>query len=194
MPQKRKPSHIELDVADYLSRVGTFDLDSRSRRPTMEERQRTVAAIRRTVTLSAQRHQFSSPNVPDLDAHFSDASNAPLSEAEEFEMRQLEVMLDPSVAHPIETEVEPSPKAEGVPANREQLYRRCETVLDSWTLWMPQRLVDEQLGDCLEDIYRRIHEGQSRWLVWGKVAWTMFWLTVHSVGYFLKASGIRKAN
>jgi hypothetical protein len=77
---------------------------------------------------------------------------------------------------------------------RAQLRRTSLRVLDVWTLWMPQRIVTEELGDCLEDINRRIRIGQSKWLVWGRVVATAWWLTINSIGYFLKASGIRKAS
>jgi hypothetical protein len=77
---------------------------------------------------------------------------------------------------------------------REQQRQQAERVLDTWAIWMPDRVVDEQLGDALEDINRRIREDQPRWAIRLKVAATMFWLTVHSIGYFLTTSGIRKTN
>jgi hypothetical protein len=74
------------------------------------------------------------------------------------------------------------------------LQRKCGRLLDAWAVWMPQRVVDEQLGDSLEDLARRVAANKSIWSIRIKVALTMFWLTVHSVGYFLKESGIRKSS
>jgi hypothetical protein len=76
----------------------------------------------------------------------------------------------------------------------DMLRARCGRILDIWSVWMPQRLVNEEVGDFLENINRRINEEQSRWLIWTRVIAAMLWLTVHSVGYFLKASGIRKSS
>jgi len=72
------------------------------------------------------------------------------------------------------------------------LQHKIDNILDMSTWWMPQRVVKEIIGDFQEDIHRRILAGQ-RVCVWGETVMTLFWLTTNTIGYFLKAVGIRKA-
>jgi hypothetical protein len=70
--------------------------------------------------------------------------------------------------------------------------RRAATFLDGWAVIMPQRIVNEELGDYIEDINRRAGEGQ-RWRVAVRVLAAMFWTGVNAIGYFLKQIGKQKA-
>jgi hypothetical protein len=70
-------------------------------------------------------------------------------------------------------------------ATRLVFQRSLLQVLDSWSVLMPQRIVNEDFGDFREDINRRIARGQSRRMIWLRVVAAVFWLTVNSVRYFL---------
>jgi hypothetical protein len=65
---------------------------------------------------------------------------------------------------------------------------RAHRALDRWAALLPQRVVNEDLGDYIEDINRRAAEGQ-RWLIWVRVVVAILTTAVNSVGYVRKALG-----
>jgi hypothetical protein len=80
----------------------------------------------------------------------------------------------------------------------EELRRRCRrmghvrSVLDAWAVVLPQRIVDEDLGDYIEDINRRIQSGQ-RFLAWIRVIAAVAYTGVNTAGHVLQTLGKRTA-
>lgn len=70
--------------------------------------------------------------------------------------------------------------------------QRLSVLLDAWAAILPPRIVNEDLGDYLEDIHRRCAAGQ-RWCVYLRVAAAIFWTGLNAVGYAMKAVGKRRA-
>lgn len=64
--------------------------------------------------------------------------------------------------------------------------------LDTWSVVLPARIKNEELGDYIEDIRRRAAQGQ-RILAWLRLIFAAFWTGVNAVGYLLKELGNRKA-
>jgi hypothetical protein len=67
----------------------------------------------------------------------------------------------------------------------ESLRRRSFRVLDVWSAILPSRIVNEDLGDYLEDIALRVAHGQ-RTLIYVRVGAAIFWTGVNAVGYVMK--------
>ena len=65
-------------------------------------------------------------------------------------------------------------------------------VLDSWATFLPARIVNEELGDYLEDITRRAADGQ-RFRVYLRMVMAMFWTGVNALGYYRKQVGNTKS-
>jgi hypothetical protein len=72
------------------------------------------------------------------------------------------------------------------------LVRYHATVLDLWAVLLPARIVNEDLGDYLEDIHRRIAAGQ-RWCVYLRIVAAIFWTGLNAIGYAMKLVGRRRA-
>jgi hypothetical protein len=66
---------------------------------------------------------------------------------------------------------------------REDLRRVAASVLDVWAIFLPQRIVNEDLADYLQDINRRIAKGQ-RWKAYLRVVAAIFWTGVNAVRHF----------
>jgi hypothetical protein len=65
-------------------------------------------------------------------------------------------------------------------------------VVDFWGALLPARVVKEDLGDYIEDIHRRINDGQ-RFRVWLRVAAAVFWTALNAFGYAMKLLGKKEA-
>jgi hypothetical protein len=65
---------------------------------------------------------------------------------------------------------------------RKSSIRRA--LIDTWGVWLPQRIVNEELGDYLEDIDRRIGQGQ-KWGVRIRIVAAMFWTASNAIGYIM---------
>jgi hypothetical protein len=74
----------------------------------------------------------------------------------------------------------------------ERRWRRAAWILDGFASVLPARVVNEDLGDYVEDVNHRCVRGQ-RLLVWLRVATAIGWTAVNTVGYALKALGKRQA-
>jgi hypothetical protein len=72
--------------------------------------------------------------------------------------------------------------------NRERV---C-SLLDCWSALLPTRIAQEDLGDFIEVIMRRIDAGQ-RWRVYLNVASAIFWTGLNAIGYAMKAVGKKSA-
>jgi len=59
------------------------------------------------------------------------------------------------------------------------------SILDAWAAVLPARIVNEDLGDYIDDISRRKAAGQ-RFLVCLRVVAAMFWTGFNTLGYVLK--------
>jgi hypothetical protein len=62
-------------------------------------------------------------------------------------------------------------------------------VIDIMTLWsaiLPARINREELGDYMEEIVSLIAAGESRWIIYLRVATAIFWTGLNAVSYFLK--------
>ncbi|MBI4450270.1 hypothetical protein HY634_04375 [Candidatus Uhrbacteria bacterium] len=71
--------------------------------------------------------------------------------------------------------------------------RRVQSVLEAWTAVLPPRILNEDFGDWVEDLNRRLARGQ-KWLVWLRVCACVFWTVVNSIGYIAgKARRDRRA-
>jgi hypothetical protein len=73
------------------------------------------------------------------------------------------------------------------PSVRRQASRqaRIASALDVWGGLLPIRIANEDLGEFLEDINRRIDEGQ-RVMPYVRTASALFWTAVNSIGYLRK--------
>lgn len=69
---------------------------------------------------------------------------------------------------------------------------RVTHLLDVWALFLPARVVKEDLSDYLEDIRRRASQGQVLSLYTRFLA-AVFWTGVNAIGYFLEKVGKRRA-
>jgi hypothetical protein len=70
--------------------------------------------------------------------------------------------------------------------------RRALNILDTLVLVLPERIVNEVLGDFVEDINRRAKQGQSNSKIYVRAAAAAFWVLTNTVGYLLKSLGVRK--
>lgn len=64
---------------------------------------------------------------------------------------------------------------------------RAYNVLNVWAAFLPARISQEDLGDYLEDIDRRLQRNDSPCIIYIRVAAAVFWTGVNTVSYFLKA-------
>lgn len=78
------------------------------------------------------------------------------------------------------------------PSTRRDSAKHVQRVLDLWAAVLPARIVNEDLGDYLEDIVRRRAAGQ-RWCVYLRVASAIFWTGLNAIGYAMKAVGKKSA-
>jgi hypothetical protein len=69
---------------------------------------------------------------------------------------------------------------------------RAANILDGWATILPARIVNEELGDYIEDIQRRAMAGQ-RVALYARMMAAIFWTGVNAVGYFVKQVGKTKS-
>ncbi len=62
-------------------------------------------------------------------------------------------------------------------------------MFDVFSLILPTRLANEEIGDAMEDIERRIARGCPAWHVWVKIISTMFWALAHAAGSIVRPGG-----
>jgi len=73
------------------------------------------------------------------------------------------------------------------------VVRRCAgRILDTWSLFLPVRLVNEEIGDYLEDINRRLVHGKT-WCIYLRVASAIFWTGLNAIGYARTVLGKKRA-
>jgi hypothetical protein len=72
-------------------------------------------------------------------------------------------------------------------------YIRAAGWLDNLALVLPTRIVNEDLGDVLEQINRRAMQGQSSFKIYLRTLSSMFWLIANAIGYLVRAVGARKS-
>jgi hypothetical protein len=65
--------------------------------------------------------------------------------------------------------------------------------LDNLALVLPTRIVNEDLGDFLEDINRRGLHGQSSFKIYLRTTAATFWLIANAVGYLVRTVVARKS-
>jgi hypothetical protein len=68
--------------------------------------------------------------------------------------------------------------------------QRAARLFDVATLLLPRRLVNEQLGDALEQINGYANEGKPVWWIRVKTISALFWTAVHALGEII--STVRK--
>lgn len=61
---------------------------------------------------------------------------------------------------------------------------RCVAVIDTWSAFLPQCIVNEEVGDYVEDLHRRAVAGQ-RVQLWARVLACLFYTTINAAGYAL---------
>lgn len=88
----------------------------------------------------------------------------------------------------------PLPVERSVPPLRPGLrqVRVVSVTLEVWSALLPVRIANEDLGGYIEDINRRQAAGQ-KWLPLVRAVMAVFWTGANTIGYFLKAVGIRKS-
>ena len=59
--------------------------------------------------------------------------------------------------------------------------KRALALLDLASLLAPKRVREEEIGDALEDIHRRLSQGQPAWKIYLRVASTLFWVAINSL-------------
>lgn len=74
---------------------------------------------------------------------------------------------------------------------RQQRASRASAILEGWAAVLPARIVNEELGDYLEDIHRRVAAGQRSWVV-VRVMAAIFWTGVNAWRYLLDQLRRRK--
>jgi sigma-70-like protein len=83
-----------------------------------------------------------------------------------------------------------SPSEETLHADaRPILWARASGFFDTISVFIPGRIADEDLGDALEDIHRRLCAGQRSWRIYCKIASTAFWIAINSLREILGALG-----
>jgi hypothetical protein len=65
--------------------------------------------------------------------------------------------------------------------SRMLLWNRTLGFFDTVSLFVPSKIAVEDLGDAIEDSYRRICRGQPSWRIYCKMASTLFWVTINSI-------------
>lgn len=75
---------------------------------------------------------------------------------------------------------------------RKRLEQRALGALDLWAALLPTRVVNEEIGDCIEDINRRVSAGQGRIRVGLRVCAAIFWTGVNAIGYLRKQIGTKR--
>ncbi len=58
----------------------------------------------------------------------------------------------------------------------------AERVFGWLELMIPRRIADEQLGDALEVVHQLVRAGRPRSHIRAKIAATVFWVLIHSIG------------
>ncbi len=66
-------------------------------------------------------------------------------------------------------------------AQRAVLFHSCVTALDLLACLMPERIATEDIGDAVEDLYRRIGSGQPAWRIRLKLMTTAFWIGINAI-------------
>ena len=61
---------------------------------------------------------------------------------------------------------------------------RAAAILDNFSVFIPQRISKEEIGDALEDINRRIAAGQT-WQVRWRIVTTVAYTAVSTFGFFM---------
>ena len=74
---------------------------------------------------------------------------------------------------------------------RQQRASQASAILEGWAAVLPARIVNEELGDYLEDIHRRVKAGQRSWVV-VRVMTAIFWTGVNAWGYLINQLRRRK--
>jgi hypothetical protein len=64
--------------------------------------------------------------------------------------------------------------------------------LDTFALFLPTRVANEEIGDALEDIKRRVVRGCPPWHVWAKVVSTIIWASLHAIATVWSPGGGKK--
>ena len=70
-------------------------------------------------------------------------------------------------------------------SQRSNRVTRATRLLDAWSALLPQRIVNEEVGDYVEDVRRRSAEGQKL-LVWLRCAMCIFWTGFNTLGYLVR--------
>lgn len=70
-----------------------------------------------------------------------------------------------------------------------RVLNRAKGIFGLASALLPARVVDEELGDALEDVNRRLKEGRPRYEINLKIWGAVFWATFHSTSYALKRLG-----
>ncbi|MCB9762275.1 MAG: hypothetical protein H6739_20920 [Alphaproteobacteria bacterium] len=75
----------------------------------------------------------------------------------------------------------PAPRPLELPAPAERHHDRCARFLDFVGLLIPVRVANEELGDALEDIHKRLAQGGAVWKVYVRAVSAASWAVVNSV-------------
>ncbi len=67
----------------------------------------------------------------------------------------------------------------------ERAARRAERSFNTLSSFLPKRLCNEEIGDALEDITRRVREGQPVWQLYAKMLSTWVWVLWHGLWDFV---------
>jgi hypothetical protein len=65
-------------------------------------------------------------------------------------------------------------------------------ILGVFSPLLPTRLANEEIGDALEDIERRIARDCPSWHVWAKVVSTIIWASLHAIATVWSPGGEKK--
>ncbi|MGK4001117.1 hypothetical protein WMF31_00730 [Sorangium sp. So ce1036] len=77
----------------------------------------------------------------------------------------------------------------------ERSMLRVECAFRFVALFLPKRLVDEEIGDAVEEISLQLQRSPARWPVYLKIVTTVFWVMVHAIGYLVsQLKGVRRAS
>jgi hypothetical protein len=69
--------------------------------------------------------------------------------------------------------------------------RSAVDLLEVWSLFLPMRIQREELGDAIEDVNRRILEGQPNWRIKVRALMAIFWTAISTIHYLKTQVNVR---
>lgn len=107
------------------------------------------------------------------------------AEKKDPDVIHLDGIYDPKSTRTPEELLEASEKIAQISEEQLERQQRIANILDGWATILPKRVVNEELGDYLEDISKRIAAGQT-WKPRLRLLSAIFWTGINAIGYTVK--------